>query len=267
MFLEAIRELFGDGVVSIPLHRIMERFETANLQNKLINICGDIDAKYISDTGVLKSLITGDPIRGEFKHGKQFDFTPVCRLIFSANNIPIVADKSVAWYSRWKFVEFPNVFPTNPAWKISYSKLFKSEKAGIFRWAVEGLKRLKMSNSFTESPSMQNAFELYRAQNDNVLAFMNETMEIVPHRGEETMVSTRALYEFYVDWLRENLLGSRAVGQIEFTKRVQNLNIIKNHRTFKSLGSKSTTAFLGVRPKDNYLNEYRSFEFPLKNGI
>jgi len=264
MFLETIRELFGRGVVSIPLHRIMDRFETANLQNKLINICGDIDAKYISDTGVLKSLITGDPIRGEFKHGKQFDFTPVCRLIFSANAIPTVSDKSVGWYSRWKFVKFPKVFPTNPAWKISYSKLFISEKSGIFRWAVEGLKRLKETNKFTESEEMTKSFEIYRTQNDNVLAFIRGTMEEVTHRGEDTTVSAKALHDFYKAWLQENLSGSRAVSQIEFTKRVTNMNIEKSVRTLKSLGGKSARVFLGLRPKENYDNDYRSHEFPIK---
>lgn len=264
MFLETIRDIFGDGVVSIPLHRIMERFETANLQNKLINICGDIDAKYISDTGVLKSLITGDPIRGEYKHGKQFDFTPVCRLIFSANSIPTVSDKSVGWYSRWKFVEFPNFFPTNPSWKMSYSKLFEKEKSGIFKWAVDGLRRLKNSNEFTSSKKMKKSFEIYKMQNDNVLAFMNETMSITAHVGEKTMVPTKALHNFYHSWLQENLAGSRAVSQVEFTKRIMGMNIEKSVRKIKAFGGKNAVVFLGIKPKEKYLNDYNEHLYPLR---
>ena len=138
------------------------------------------------------------------------------------------------------------------------------KKSGIFRWAVEGLRRLKSTNKFTQSEKMDKSFEVYRMQNDNVIAFIKETMDIVTHRGEDTVVSTRAMHEFYRHWLEENLSGSRAVSQVEFTKRVQNMNIEKSVRTLKSLGGKSATVFLGINPKENYLNEYRSHEFPLR---
>jgi len=257
MFLDAIRVLFGTSLVSIPLHRLTTRFEIAYLQNKLINICGDIDAKYISDTGVLKTLIGGDilGLHGEFKHGRSFDFTPVCRLMFSANSLPNVKDKSVAWYSRWKFLEFPKTFPLDPAYKIEYAKLFDKERAGIFKWAVEGLIRLKKRNQWTDSMGMMQSEKEYRLTNDNVMAFLYETTDVVTHSGNETTASTSALHEFYKDWINKNLAGSRPVGQIEFTRRVQSLGYKKSTMRIRD---KTVRSFMGLRLKAEYKSDYES---------
>lgn len=257
MFLDTIRELFGTSLVSIPLHRLTTRFEIAYLQNKLINICGDIDAKYISDTGVLKTLIGGDilGLHGEFKHGKSFDFTPVCRLMFSANTLPTVKDKSVAWYSRWKFLEFPMTFPINPAYKIEYTKLFNKEKAGIFKWAVEGLVRLKKRNQWTDSIGMMRSEKEYRLTNDNVMAFLYETTKTVDHMGGNTALSTSGLHEFYKEWIDKSLAGSKPVGQIEFTRRVQSLGFKKSIMRF---GGKTGNAFFGMQMKAEHKSNYDS---------
>jgi len=259
MFLDTLKSLFGDALVSIPLHRLTDRFETVYLQNKLINVCGDIDTKYISDTGVVKSIIGGDikGLHGEIKHGKSFDFTSVCRLMFSANNLPHVADKSVAWYTRWKYVEFPHTFPVNPAYKIEYTKIFEQEKSGILNWAIEGLIRLKSQNQWTESISMKKSEIEYRAENDNVTAFLEEFIEKVTYNGsQDSLVATSTLHRCYIDWIDTYMTGTKAVSLGEFSRRVQANGFAKSTR---KLNDKSTNVFLGARPKEEYLNDYKTF--------
>lgn len=255
LFLEGIRMLFGSALVTIPLHRLADRFETANLQNRLINVCGDIDAKYLTDTGVLKALIGGDSLRGEFKHGKSFDFIPVSRLMFSANQLPRVSDKSAAWYSRWKFVEFPNRFPINSAYKIELMSKLQQEKAGMLRWAVEGLRRVKKTNMFTQSDTMMQSEQTYRAENDNVLAFMMDALTVVTHTGGETTYSTASLYMTYKDWCESN--GFSHVGQIEFVKRLQMNGIEKARRPIKG---KTCACFIAVKLASEYEEVYNFWE-------
>lgn len=256
MFLDTIRLIFGNSLVSIPLHRLTNRFETAYLQNKLINICGDIDAKYMSETGVIKTIIGGDlnGLRGEIKHGKSFDFTPICRLMFSANVLPKVSDKSIGWISRWKFIEFPHMFDVNPAYKIQYSQIFESEKSGILNWAIKGLQRLKLENKWTESQSMKKSEEDYRNENDNVVAFMGDYVEKVPYLGGDTLVSIPALYRCYNEWLNRFMTGSSEVSQMEFTRRIANMGYQK---AIRKIDNRSTNSFLGIRVRDTYSNAYK----------
>lgn len=255
LFLEAVRMLFGDALVSIPLHRLQDRFETANLQNKLINICGDIDAKYLSETGVLKALISGDTMRGEFKHGKSFDFVPVARLMFSANSLPKVSDKSHAWYSRWKFIHFPNTFPIDAAYKNRLLKQFEKEKSGLLNWAIEGLIRLKRTNVFSYSKTMQLSAEQYRSENDTVVAFIKDVIQKVEHVGAETMLSTAALHHMYKEWCET--FGVQSVSQIEFVKRAQASGLEKDRRSIKG---KTCAVFLGAQVTDEWKQTYKFYE-------
>lgn len=255
MFLDTIHSLFGDALVSIPLHRLTDRFETAYLQNKLVNICGDIDAKYIADTGVIKTIIGGDinGLRGEFKHGKSFDFTPVCRLMFSANALPKVADKSIGWYTRWKFVEFPHTFPVNPAYKIEHTRVFESEKSGILNWALAGLQRLKMANQWTSSSIMKQSEDDYRAENDNVSAFIADFVEKTQHMDSSTVVSSPALYRCYTEWVEKFMTGTNNVSQNEFTRRIHTMGFEK---AIRKVEGRSSLTFLGMKVKPMYSNTY-----------
>lgn len=254
LFIDAVRMLFGDALISIPLHRLAERFEVANLQNKLINVCGDIDSKYLSETGVLKSIIGGDALRGEFKHGKSFDFIPVCRLMFSANTLPKAGDKSLGWYSRWQFVQFPKTFEVDSRYKIELLAKLEEERSGILKWAVEGLKRVKAENRFTISLDMEHSKMEYRTENDNVLAFFEEVVDIVDHEGINTVASTAALHGIYREWCEVN--GMKATNQIGFTKRITQFGIPKSRRT---INGKSCAVFLGIKPKPAYQQEYEYY--------
>jgi len=257
MFLDAVRLLFGDGLVSIPLHRLTDRFTTAYLQNKLVNICGDIDAKYISETGILKGIITGDVLRAEYKHGKGFDFSPVVRFLFSANSLPPVADKTHGWYSRWKYVKFPKTFAINPTYKLEYDRLFKSELSGILNWALEGLIRLKEHNTWSYSEDMKMSEIEYRSENDNVAAFLDEYTDQVEYSGNtKDAIPTITLHRCYKNWLEEYLSGTKAVSIKEFSKRVRTYGYDKTTRT---IDGKSRNVFIGLQVKPEYLEDYQTF--------
>ncbi len=257
MFLDAIRLLFGHGLTNIPLVRLTEKFETAYLYNKLVNICGDIDATYISEVGVIKASITGDVLRGHYKFGKSFDFTPITRFMFSANQLPPVADKTHAWYSRWKYIKFPKTFEVNPTYRIEHNMIFEKEKSGILNWAIEGLIRLKKNNKFTESQPMKDSALEYRSENDNVVAFLEDYVDKVTYGGtQEDLIPTAVLYNCYTSWLETTMSGTYKVSQKIFSKRVQSYGFEKTHRV---LNGKSKNVFLGMRPKIQYEKEYKTF--------
>ena len=254
MFLDTIRTLFGTSLVSIPLHRLTNRFETVYLQNMLVNICGDIDSQYIKDTGLLKSMIGGDELRGEIKHGKSYDFNPVCRFMFSANAIPNVGDKSFGWISRWKFVEFPNTFKINPAYKIEFENLFAQERSGILNWAIKGLQRLKKQNQWTQGARMIEAEDEYRQQNDNVAAFLTSFVTGIKYDNtRNTMIINNVLHKCYNEWIQNNLPGSQVVSMNEFSKRIISMGYKKTTRIVEG---KSYNVYLGMKINKEFEEDY-----------
>ena len=258
LFLDVISKLFEQYITFVPLHFLSERFETTQLLDKLINVCGDIDSKFMSETGMIKSIISGDPIRAEYKFGKSFHFTPVCRLIFSANRLPRTSDHSEGWYSRWKFIEFPRRFKTNTSFKRNLLERMSHPNAlsALLYWGVQGLRRLYQIEEFTVGQSMEMAEEMYRLESDTVNAFVSQCISYVAQTGEKTVLVSSSLYKVYRVWCEDN--GLRPVSQHEFVRRMGGLDIDKGVRRVKGA---SANVFLGAgfnqfAEQEGYVEEY-----------
>lgn len=251
LFIDTIAKLFGDSLSAVPLGRLNSRFETTNLRNKLVNICGDIDATYLKETGTIKGLISGDILRGEEKFGKSFDFRPVARLMFSANELPQVADKTHAWYSRWRFIKFPNTFPVDPSFKLQYHKAINRELSGILAWAVKGLRRLQEKNEFTVGNAMKHAAEQYQEHNDSVRFFLNQCCESVAHDGRDTTLAVKALWRVYSDWCDDE--GLKNVSKRKFSRRAELVGFEKGRR---SVQGRSRVSLLGIKLKLPWQSSY-----------
>lgn len=255
LFLSIISKLFGRRhITEIPLHRLTSKFEIAYLQDQLVNICGDIDSKYLEETGMLKALIAGDVLRGEYKYGKSFDFVPVARLMFSANALPKVSDKSLGWYDRWKLVHFPNQFSVDPHYKQKLLAACCSEEglSGILNWAVEGLRRWNNHGRiFTTSKTMGMSAQEYRMDNDSVMGFVVEAIKRVEHTGMSTLLTTSSLYKTYVTWCGD--AGNKAVGQIEFAKRLRSQGFEK---AVRPIHKTTSNVFLGLQLVEEFQSEY-----------
>ena len=228
-FLDVISRIFGkDNLSNIPMHRLAQRFQTAYIQDKLINVCPDIDPSYLKETGVIKTLIAGESLRGEYKFGESFDFTPVVRLIFSANEIPKARDKTSGWYRRFEIVDFPNTFSEDDPGFDPYlkEKLYK-EIPGIFNWALKGLKRLKNQGYFTRSDSMEKAMADYMDENDSVRAFVREKTLIEPDKK----IYGQELYEEYKSFCDVNGINN-FVTRKKFTTSLKKEGIKVRHRDY-----------------------------------
>jgi len=221
-FLEVIGKLFGEeNLTHVPLHRLANRFETGKLQGKLVNICPDIDSNYIDRTGLLKTLIAGETLRAEEKYKPSFDFHPIARLIFSANELPNASDKTEAWYRRFEFVEFPNSFkPGEEDYDPNLKEKLTDELSGIFNWALEGLYRLEENGGFTISSDMKRSKERYRSVNDSVNYFYDENISEVPN---DEFLPTQFLYGRYKTFCEDT--GMNTVSMKKFSKRMKELGL------------------------------------------
>ncbi len=218
-FLNVLAALFGtENLFNIPLHRLTDKFETVNIQDKLVNICPDIDPTYLKKTGILKTIIAGESVRGEYKYGPPFSFIPVVRLIFSTNELPMSRDHSEGWYRRFEIIRFPNEFKkSDPKFDPDLEVKLKGEISGIFNWAVEGLRRLKRNGNFTQSNSIIQAKRVYEIENDSVASFIDENTELEPDGYEICSY----VYNEYKAYCQEANLSP--VKRRKFTSRIKTL--------------------------------------------
>ncbi len=213
--LYVLEELIGkENCSSIALEKFNDSHYIARLRDKLVNISLETNAKTNVYDNMFKAIVTGDTISADEKYGQPFQFKPYCKLLFSTNNMPRVGDKSEGYYRRLLILPFNRQFnkeERDP--KLKY-KIASSELDGIFLWALNGLKRLRVRGYFEESASMLNVKDEYRKENNNVIIFVEEMCVLDVHDD----VSKDELYQAYNNWCLDS--GYRPLSKITFGREL-----------------------------------------------
>ncbi len=217
-YLAMLKELLGDeNTVALDLGELGERFSSASLFGKLANIGDDIGDDFIANPAVFKKIVSGDWIKGENKGQKEFFFRPYCKLLFSANNIPRIKDKSGAVLDRLVIIPFDARFSKNDPDFDPYIKykLIKPEALEyLILLGINGLKRVLKNQSFTSSVKVEKSLEEYDEVNNPIQLFFKE-IESSDIENE----STKDVYGKYVEFCLAN--SFTPMSNIEFSKQVK----------------------------------------------
>lgn len=211
------RFLGAHSVSNFTLQQIAEnRFAVAGLYGKLANIAADLDARNLSQTGMFKTITGGeDRVGAEKKYGDFFEYKPLVRLMFSANDPPGTTDQSSAYYNRWLMLPMTRTFTMHEKRISLLDELTTpSEMSGLLWLALGGLKSLMARGHFAETKAMRTAHEDYRRRTDTVVAFVEENcvieMDAHQHAGP--------LYEDYKTWCGDS--GRRPLGRQNFIEHL-----------------------------------------------
>jgi P4 family phage/plasmid primase-like protien len=200
VFLNVVRALLGaDNFSAIPLRRFAEtQFATAELHGKLGNVCGDIDAKFIEDTGRIKELAGDDDIDAERKGRDPFKFRFWGKAIFSANAMIGSSDSSKGWLRRWEVVNFPYE-PTKPDPNLSARCTTPEELAGIAVKAVSALCELMREGQFARGESADTAHAELAEKANRVIRMINDP-DSVAYRDPECWNKGTILVQAFREW-------------------------------------------------------------------
>lgn len=215
-YLDMIKTMLGDDNTSaLDLKELSERFKTAEAVSKLAIIGDDIGDEFIPNPAIFKKLVSGDRINVERKGADPFDFNNYSKLLFSANSIPRIKDKSGAVIDRLIIVPFNARFsPDDPDYDpyIKYKLRSKSSIEYLIRIGVEGLKRVLANQRFTVSEKIQKELEEYEENNNPVLLFFKEDPKIIDEL-------TSVVYKQYCEFCVMNTFTP--MSNIEFSKQVR----------------------------------------------
>lgn len=218
MLIEFLQSFFGVHSATLSYDGLFTRFGPATLKDKLVNIFDDTTVSFTKETSIAKNLIAGGTISAEFKGRDMFNFQNVARLIFSSQETPRTSDNSIAWRDRWFFVKFPNEFRPSNRVKTEIQTALREEKAGIFNWMIEGLKRLMENDDFTPSAELDLTTQEYQSQNDNVAQYIHNVCAV---DTKKTPTSLNDLYKVYQIWADNESL--RAVSKKVFSQRINDM--------------------------------------------
>ncbi|MCD8089937.1 MAG: phage/plasmid primase, P4 family [Clostridiales bacterium] len=225
-FLSMIQNLLGDeNIASLDLKELGDRFRTAELFGKLACIGDDIGDEFISDSSVLKKLVAGNLVTAERKGQNPFQFSNYSKLLFSANNIPRIKDKTGAVQRRMIIIPFNASFSkADPDFRpfIKYELQAAEVMEYLINIGIEGLKRILINKAFTAPDKVEEALEEYREINNPILGFFREC------KDEDFQIEnqlTNKVYKRYQEYCIANTL--QPLGNIEFSRQISRVLKLK----------------------------------------
>ncbi len=204
--LSVLNSLLGkENVAAETLTSLTEnRFAPANLWGKLANVFADLPSNPLRYTSVFKALTGGDKVRAEAKFGKTFYFVNGAKLVFSANELPEVNDRTRAFWRRWQLVRFDRDF-TGREDRTLLSKLL-GELPGILNWALAGIPMLAQDQGFLTELGADDLKSEWRRRSDTLAWFVSE--QVIVNPTERT--PKEEFYQAYAEFCAANQASSKS---------------------------------------------------------
>lgn len=225
-YLSIIETILGENnISSLDLKELDKQFKTAELFGKLANIGDDIGDEFIPNPAIFKKLVSGNSITVERKGKDPFKFCNYSKLLFSANDIPRIKDKSGAVKDRLIIIPFEVTFNKSDPDYDPYikDKLTTPEAIEYFiQLGIAGLKRVLENKAFTTSKKVEKTVADYEQSNNPILLFFEEV-------DKEKIVNepTNHVYQRYTEFCHAGQFTP--LSNIEFSKQTKkhfNLDIV-----------------------------------------
>ena len=229
-FLDLVKAVLGeDNISALDPKELGDRFTTSMMFGKLANIGDDIGDDFMQGTQVamFKKIVAGNRIKAERKGQDPFEFNPYIKLLFSANDIPRMKDKTGAVLRRLVIIPFNAHFTSDlPDYDPEIKKkLLQSECVEyLIKLGIDGLKRIIENKGFTKSEATEQAAHEYDLMNDPIKAFFSERDEGYLFR--ETVTDVYAAYKVYC-----NESGITPETKIVFGKSVADMFGVESYPT------------------------------------
>ena len=204
--LRLLQRFLGDQNVSHASIQELnnDRFAIADLHGKLANVCADLKAEKLTNTGNFKMLVSGDTIRAQKKHGQPFNFRNIAKLIFSSNEIPESDDQTYAYFKRWIILLFDQVFRGKEKDTHLIEKLTTEEElSGLLNLALIALKQLIKDNGFRHAEDIETTIKKYNKIASSVEAFLADKCRI-DKSDRKNYTPSADLYSHYTAYCKEN---------------------------------------------------------------
>lgn len=243
-FLDLIKAVLGvENVSALDLKELGDRFSTSMMFGKLANIGDDISDDFMqgAQVAIFKKIVTGNRIKAERKGQDPFEFNPYVKLLFSANDIPRMKDKTGAVLRRLVIIPFHAQFSNTDPDYDPFIKYKLTEPAAIeylIALGMNGLRRVLENQDFTKSEKVEQQLEEYEEENNPIVAFLKEY-------GEENIVreSVGDVYRLYTVFCAEN--NMQPMSNIVFSKQINKR--LRTEVVLKKIRGKVVRIFMKVK--------------------
>lgn len=220
--LQLMKSFYGiENTCSVRLQEMNTQSSSiCDMNNKYVNLAGDLSATALKETGLFKELTGRDIIQVKRKYKNDLKFVNSATCIFACNELPKVYDKSKGFWERWVLINFPYEFIDKEDYdKLSEEKrknkkiknpniiediLNEEELSGLLNLALEGLKRVLKNKRFTYSSNAEEVRNSWVRKSDSFMAFCMDNLE----EDYESKISKKDLRQKYIKYCKKHKVKS-----------------------------------------------------------
>lgn len=246
--------ILGNASVSVETQQLVtKQFQIAEVEHKLLAYDDDLGSAALTETGLLKKLITADtPIRAERKYCDPHQFDSYCRILASANfMLSSLYDDSNGFFRRLHPILVKPKAPNRKVINKFYDLILEQEKEQIFKWALVGLRRV-MDNGWKISWS-ERSRNYMKATKSNAVHFedfFNETCEVAIN-CDTTIAEITKLYR---KWCAENGIKEASDRRLSnwFADNSEKIGVRRSENITRN--GKRLRGYTGLKIKDEWKN-------------
>jgi len=221
--LDTIRSMLGrEQCAETSFQSLVGSFGFQPLIDKLAAIIGDAKSPRASEADAalekILQITGGDPITANKKYVSQLPSVQlVCRFTFAMNDLPVFSDFSRALEARLNLLEFDQSFIGREDRGLKQRLRSEASRGKLIMFALDGLKRLRQNNCFTEPQSSVDLLRSYQDLSVPSIAFGNECLIVENDRSKwkpGMWVEKGQLYDLWHGWCKDR--GQKAGAREQF---------------------------------------------------
>lgn len=173
---ELIEHVLGiNNISNLELQNFADTFGVGVIRNKLVNMGDDIDDAYIEKCSIMKKAVTGERIGVEEKFQPKYYFKYYGKLIFSANNLPKMSDKSDGMKRRLVIVPMNADFRNGNGDDDILDKITTTKALQyLLKIAMDQLHIILKDRKFIECTAVNETTDDYNSENNPIIQFLKD---------------------------------------------------------------------------------------------
>jgi P4 family phage/plasmid primase-like protien len=199
--ISIISALLGSLSMSVNFHKIgtSGNYELADIAGKRILFSTESERGQPIQEGVIKNIVSGERINARPIYGSPFEFKPVSKIFWAANNLPVIRDTSESIWRRLKLIAFHRKFEESEK-DVHLTDALMLELPGILNWALMGLYTLRERKRFLTPAASRAAVEQLKLDTNPIARWLAECTEMTI----DISTPMTEIYQSYRDWCASN---------------------------------------------------------------
>ena len=226
--LEIIERLIGSENVShVTLQDfVSNRFSVSEIKGKLVNMVSEMTKEFLKDSSVFKQIVTGDTTTVEEKFKDRHTIKPYAKHIFTANELPKVADTSNGYFRRLFIIPFEAVFTDLEKINFNFKELITEQALDyLAAIALQEYIIARREHAFINEEESKNIIETYKMESNTVIAYLydKDRMRCLLRSGR--VRKRNEVFADYINYCKES--GYIHKGRNKFYEEVEATGLVQ----------------------------------------